>query len=376
MQNTLGACRPWNKKTNRYSKRNGNCARTFNSTTIGTTMTVAMVISKDRLEQEHALFNRLVIGLLDAGNQIIRVVPETETDELPYYEQSVSLAKRITTPMPISRLLRSERKEKLIEQFEKNEVKMIVGFGKDAMQVAIDVGKAIDVPIMCEVVSMRDTKAIKKSSPIWRWLAATPSIEKEIERRVGTERVALVPLGVTGYSNEENRDVSKKNCIVVLDASGNAKQTRAVLESLRSNSNVHIFLELLGKHEHRIWKIIRQLEMQHCVTCLLDTSELRTLIMHCDLLVIPNNTMPIRSILLEAMLQRVPVVCTELPGFDMLIDKETALIVRNDWKSAIATLLDPGSEASAIGDNGAELIKEKYASATQIAAFEAAFTLI
>ena len=47
-------------------------------------MTVAMVISKDRLEQEHAMFNRLVVGLLDAGNQVIRVVPETETDELPY----------------------------------------------------------------------------------------------------------------------------------------------------------------------------------------------------------------------------------------------------------------------------------------------------
>ena len=339
-------------------------------------MTVAMVISKDRLEQEHAMFNRLVVGLLDAGNQVIRVVPETETDELPYYEQSVSLAKRIATPMPISRLLRSERKETLIEQFEKNEVKMIVGFGKDAIQVAMDVGKAIDVPIMCEVVSMRGAKAVKKKSPIWRWLAATPSIEKEIERRVGIERVALVPLGVTGYSNEENIDISKKNCIVVLDASGNAKQTRAVLESLRSNSNVHIFLELIGKHEHRIWKIVQQLEMHHCVTCLRDTSELRTLIMHCDLLVIPNNTMPLRSILLEAMLQRVPVVCTALPGFDMLIDEETAIVVRNDWKSAIDTLLDSGPEASAIGDNGAALIKEKYASATQIAAFEAAFTLI
>ena len=76
------------------------------------------------------------------------------------------------------------------------------------------------------------------------------------------------------------------------------------------------------------------------------------------------------------MLQRVPVVCTALPGFDMLINEETAIVVRNDWKSAIDTLLDSGPEASAIGDNGATLIKEKYASTTQIAALEAAFTLI
>ena len=45
----------------------------------------------------------------------------------------------------------------------------------------MDVGKAIDVPIMCEVVSMRGAKAVKKKSPIWRWLAATPSIEKKLK---------------------------------------------------------------------------------------------------------------------------------------------------------------------------------------------------
>lgn len=47
-------------------------------------MTVAMLMSKDRLEQEHAMFNRLVVGLLDNGNQVIRVVPEVETVSMPF----------------------------------------------------------------------------------------------------------------------------------------------------------------------------------------------------------------------------------------------------------------------------------------------------
>ena len=342
-------------------------------------MTVALLFSKDRLKQEHAMFNRLVIGLLDTGNQIIRVVPETESDEIPFYEQSVFLAKRIVTPMPISRLLRSQRKEKLAEQFEKNGVSTIVGFGKDAMQVAIDVGTIMDIPIMCEVVSMKDTKAVKKRSPIWRWLAATPSIEKEIERRVGIDRVALVPLGATCHSYEEQVKTTKKKCIIVLDASGNRKQTFEVLKAIQANqetSQVHVFLEMLGKQDQRIWKIVQQLAMQECVTCLRDTSELRTLIMHCDLLVLPNKTMPIRSILLEAMLHKIPVICTELQGFDMLIDEETAIVVPEDWKTAITAMLDSDSSSSTIGENGAELVTKKYGSATQIAAFEAAFTLI
>ena len=338
-------------------------------------MTVAMIMSKDYLEQEHAMLHRLVVGLLDEGIQVIRVVPESETESLPSYETTVTFAKRIETPMPVSRMLRNKRREDIEELFTKHDVSTIVGYGKDAMKLALDVAHNLEVRVMCEVVSMKDAMRVKKKLPIWRWLAATPSIEQEIARRVGVERVALVPLGVTNHNSKTKDCDAHHTCVVVLDAAGDVKNTNEILESLTLFPNIHIFLELAGKHQQRIWKQIRKLEMHDRVTCLRDVSALRQLVVHADLVVLPSATMPVRTVLLEAMLRGVPILATQMQGFDMLIDEETAIIVQGSWENGLSILLDDPSIGHRIGALGSTLIAQKYGSAVQIAAFEAACTL-
>ena len=76
------------------------------------------------------------------------------------------------------------------------------------------------------------------------------------------------------------------------------------------------------------------------------------------------------------MLASIPIIATTIEGFDMLIDEETAIIVDEDWSNAIDHILQDSQFASRIGDAGANLITEQYASSAQIAAFEASFTLI
>ena len=338
-------------------------------------MTVAMIMSKDRLEQEHAMFDRLVVGLLDDGDQVIRVVPESETESLPSYETTVTFAKCIETPMPVSRMLRKKRCDNIEELFTKHEVSTIVGYGKDAMKLALDVAGNLDARVMCEVASMKDAMSVKKKKPICRWLAATPSIEQEIARRVGIERAALVPLGVTNHNSKTKDYDAHHTCVVVLDAASNSKNTYEILESLTLFPNIHVFLELAGKHQQRVWKQIRQLKMHDRVTCLRDASALRSLVAQADLVVLPSATMPIRTVLLEAMLNGVPILATQMQGFDMLIDEETAIIAHDSWENGLSILLDDPSISHRIGALGSELIAKKYGSAVQIAAFEAACTL-
>lgn len=341
-------------------------------------MNILMIMSSDRLNQEHAMLNRIVVGLVDEGHQIIRVVPATDNDEISPHEKAVSLTKRITSPMPVSWLLRKTRSEDIARRLEKISIDAIVAFGKDGIQVALGLSPLLDAPVLKEVISMHEAKRVRTSSSILRWLAATPSIERTIARRVGDDRVSLVPIAAAtshNVSHVNNSNKASSRCISVLDAAANPKTTRLILESLKNIQDVHLFMELTGRHQHVIWKHIEQLEMLDRVTCLRDMASLRPLILETDLLLLPSERMPVRTIVLEAMLHSIPVVATSIEGFDMLVDIETAIITNGSWDQSIQQGLDP-TIAKRIGEAGRRLVEEQYPSSVQIAAFESVFTLI
>lgn len=339
-------------------------------------MNIVMVMSMDRLEQEHAMLNRIVVGLVNDGYQIVRIVPSTPHDVISPYEKAVSLAKRVTTPMPVSWLLRKTRSEDIAQRLEKIDVNAIIAFGKDALQVALDLSKRIDVPVLKEVITMQEAKRVRKSSPICRWFAATPSIEQTIASRVGENRTSLVPIATATSHAHHHSDSANNRCVVVLDASTHPKATKDILDAMKKEKDLHVFLELTGKNQHAIWKYIKELDMLDRATCLRDMASLRSLVVESDLLVLPSPTMPVRTLVLEAMLASIPVVATTIEGFDMLIDEETAIIANGSWSEAIQRGLYDAPLRKRIGESGRRLVEEQYPSSAQIAAFEVAFTLI
>ena len=343
-------------------------------------MTISIIMSKDRLEQEHAMLNRLAVGLMDDGTQVIQVVPTHSMIELTPYEQSVTLAERTHVPMPVSRLLRKARRDEIVNTLKKANTTIIAAFGKHATQLALDVAPILDVSVLSEVVSMKDANKTKSSSKIWRWFAATPSIERAIAKRVGQERTALVPLGVAAHDfNEGNKDTPTSNgefCLTILDAASEPKATRAILESLSNEQGIHVFMELRGRHQHRIWRSVQELEMLDRVTCLRDVGELRLLVAQTNLIVLSSHKMTVRTVFLEAMRCGVPVICQDIAGFDMLVDEETALVVKGDWREPLHRILHDPDLAARIGTAASELVSTHYGSAAQIEAFEAAFSLI
>ena len=112
------------------------------------------------------------------------------------------------------------------------------------------------------------------------------------------------------------------------------------------------------------------------VTCLRNVGELRSLISQTSLIILPSRKMPVRTVFLEAMRCGVPIVSPEIKGFDMLVDEETALIVDGDWNEPIHRIIQNPDIGLRIGAAGSELVATHYGSATQIEAFEAAFSLI
>ena len=61
-------------------------------------MNIVMIMSKDRLDQEHAMLNRIVVGLANDGHQIIRIVPFTPNENTSPYELSLIHISEPTRP--------------------------------------------------------------------------------------------------------------------------------------------------------------------------------------------------------------------------------------------------------------------------------------
>jgi hypothetical protein len=335
---------------------------------------IAMFISKNRLEQEHGMLNRLAVGLMNEGEQVTRVLPHFEGDTPPDFEKAVSLIPKFHTQFSLPFLQRNEIILTLSNALKKAKITSIVAFGHETLQLSIAVASILQVPIYQEIISMLEAKRVKKNTPVTRWIGATPSIERAITERVGEGRSALMPLGVATIGEHIASDCNPTTFIAILQASDDPKSTTKLLHALKAYPNTHIFLELDGKNDHKIWSAVEEANLLERTTCLQNIAALRSLIIETDLVILPSSQMPVRTVLLEAMACGVPVLANKIAGFDMLIDGETALIATGSWEGPLKTILGDHDLRSRLSLAATSLVATNYGSAAQINAFQAAVT--
>lgn len=333
-----------------------------------------MFMSKNRLKQEHGMLNRFAVGLMNEGEQVTRVLPHFNGDTPPDYEQAVSLIPKFHTQFSLPFLQRKEIIATLSTALKKAKVTSIVAFGNETLQLSIATASILKIPIYQEIISMREAKRVRKNTPVTRWLGATPSMERAITERVGEDRSAFMPLGVATIGERIPSDSSPTTFVIILQASDAPKSTIKLLEALKAYPNTHVFLELDGKKDHKIWSAVKETNALGRTTCLQNIAALRSLIVETDLLILPASNMPMRTVLLEAMVRGVPVLANNIDGFDMLIDGETALIAPGTWEGPLKTILEDHDLRSRLSHAATSLVATHYGSAAQIAALQAAVT--
>lgn len=334
-----------------------------------------MLMSSDRLQEEHGMLNRLAVGLMNDGVQVTRVIPPFSKDTPPEYERSVSIIPIIHTQFPVPYLQRKVLHEKLCASLKKQKTTSIVCFGKDAGRIGSSIAPLLDIPLYQEIITMREAKRVNKNAPVTRWLGATPSLERAMIERVGEDRAAFMPLGVGRIPIQEERADSQTACVVLLNASDEPKSTINALQAIVAHPDLHVFLELDGKKDHKIWSAVAEANLLDRTTCLQNVASLRSLIVETDVVLLPSSTMPMRTVLLEAMESGVPVLATKIDGFDMLIDGETALFASDSWDKSLHTILRDHDLRDRLREAATTLVATNYGSAAQIAALQAAVTL-
>ena len=337
-------------------------------------MKLAMVMSQKRLAEEYGMLNRLAVGLLNDHANIIRVIPKNKNEAFDEHENAVSIAQRFEVEMPTAWMNRRNRKNIFAEQLDELGINVIAAFGKDALQLALDVKRKIDCVVMSEITSMPEASSVRKREIIDKWFSPSASMERVVASKVGQHRSALVPFGVSKIKQIPKSNNEQK-CAVILAADMQLANTTNLLKALKQFKDLHIFIELLGKKQHKIWRVLKTLDMLNQVTCLRNMAQVRPLIIEADLALIPAANMPMRSILLETMGSGTPIVSVKVDGLDMLIEEETALIVNHNWSKPLTRILEEPKCAQHIGNNGHKLVISKYGSDLQIKAFKEAASL-
>jgi len=302
------------------------------------------------------------------------VIPPFFKDVPPEYERFVSIIPRIHTQFPIPYLQRKVLHEKLCTSLDKQKTTSIVCFGKEAAKIGACIAPLLDVPFYQEIITMHEAKRVKKNALVTRWLGATPSIERAMIERVGEDRAAFMPLGICPIPAQGERTDSQTTCVLLLNASDDPKSTINALQAIVAHPELHIFLELDGKKDHKIWSAVAKANLLERTTCLRNVASLRSLIMETDVVLLPSSTMPMRTVLLEAMECGVPILSTKVEGFDMLVDGETALFASESWDKPLDSILQDHDLRDRLRRAATTLVATNYGSAAQIAALQAAVT--
>ncbi len=326
------------------------------------------------------MLNRFCVGLMAEGMQLTRIVPESLADDtLDEGEKRIALATRIETPMDVLPWMRRTRAARLAEIMDRNLPNVIYAVGETAWQVAMDLGKCIDRPVLLDLHSIEQVRLVptpRDDSPVAGYIVPTRPIAEALQRRVPAELISVVHIGVA-LPAELHQPQRCPDQIPVAAIIGNCREKQAyrtLLEGIKlvvpHIPDLQVLLELRGPLEHDVWRECDRLELLNRISSIADASHYRTLLTGCDLLLMPERTGQVRSIVLEAMAFGLPIVTNAHPALDFLIDGQTAQFVQqltpHAWASAIQELLLNPDAARKLGLQARKLIATSYRSSDQV----------
>ncbi len=323
-------------------------------------MHIAMLIDPERLLAEYPMLNRLCIGMIDQGVRVTRIIPD---DPMPPAvlagEQRIALAPRFEVPMPVAPWLRRHRASRITVAMERQPPDLIYAIGDQATRLAMDLGHNLERPVVLDVWSSRVASRIprgKSARPLAACVAATEPLLNLAAQRFDEHHVHLVPMGIPMSSTSgpgaqlPNAGVSCPGMtpIAVMGTAHNdIPAYRAMLGAVRrlldEYPDIHLFLELRGPRAHGIWQIVQQLDLLSHVSTLPDAQLYRALLTQTAVLLMPDPAGEVRTLMLEAMWQGVPIVTREDPYLDMLQEDVSALLCQagdiEQWTRQIKRLL-------------------------------------
>jgi hypothetical protein len=367
-------------------------------------MNVLIIADELFASRERSLLTRLEVGLADEGMQIAHAVPESVIENtagsaaelsgvfskvVPYASSSMSLTRRIVVRQMVEAL------RELPGDFEKIDVVHV--FGGGAWDLAHDIAEVFEAPLVVEVwrrgmgARARELFYIKRHAAATLFLVGEQGVERELNSSEpnaksksayaaarssagGTLPCRVVPWGVLSPAQHRQpaEGLGKRvpaNIMIIgsgrydprrgVDASTTYSPSwNSVLQGcaqlVHDGFDLMVYCDDLSARRANIWQQARKLNLLNRLSLISDLEGRRDLMLHGDVLVLPEWSGEQRSIVLEAMANGMITMAPREAACPMFDDHRTALLVPSGvagaWSTAIHEVLTQRALAISLAD--------------------------
>lgn len=224
---------------------------------------------------------------------------------------------------------------------------------------------------------------------VW-WNAADPALGAALSRVLaGTQaglRVASNAWGVHVPGEPHDPiDATRTGTLILWCGSGarGSKDVAPLLEGVRVRAQSPRGLMVLANEATAdrlgLWSLAQLMDLSSCLSVVPELTERWDLTLEADALVIPSADGEQHGFVLDAMAAGMPVVARADDLASHLVDRETALLVRDgdpvSWRTAVSEVLDMPERAVALGSSARQFVREKRLASGWVAGVVATYGL-
>ena len=320
------------------------------------------------INEEASTVRFYAVGLTD---EQVRVVPVTPigcqrprlsliTERLYFRSSKVSWWRR--TP------------RRLAEQLRELEVDLLHAMDGSIYPLARMLGAALEVPVICSCWSTAELAriALAGHDVSTVFVLPTPALAQRGRELLGEKTtIELVRPGVLGGSEEVAEPLADPESALCCLVIGDGKVDVDYLSLLRGVTMVRsrlpqlqLLLYAMGGDHHRLWQAASKLDLLGHVNLVDSAPQTRQLLVQADVLMVPQPLGAVRTVVLEAMAAKRPVIAAVDPMLDYLLEGKTARLIAeataDRWAEHFDQLVSMPRAFRSLGQSAAAYVKEHH----------------
>jgi glycosyltransferase involved in cell wall biosynthesis len=319
-------------------------------------MRIALIADRDFFTREHALLNRVTVGLMASGMQVALITANGRSGR-----RDGGLTARAQYPaarLPWSRHFYAKQvlRQLMAQPWGDAPADVIHAFGEESWGIAVALAEILGVPAVLEIWSadlVRRLPQRRQRAHIGAYTTASSRIADVLASHVSSDTVHVTPWGVLAPPDHEVQSIlpSVQDCVsaVVVGSGQSVESYDVVLGGLalarQECPQLIAFVSVPPGTGSRLHAVIRKQGLAEAVSLIPQAESARQLVLRSDLILAPESSGEHRSIMLEAMAAGRLVLAAPDHSVAYLVADKTAQLVppsTEAWCSALVdTILKP-----------------------------------
>lgn len=342
-------------------------------------MKAALLADPIWLMAEATTLKRLAVGLLDEGVQLVPIVPAAFDPD----EADLSVAAEVLRYEPSGwRIVRDWRIGRLAERLVELDVDVIHALSGSMERPAVRLGQELELPVITSVWSTAAAATLEAGEGVkiqytapTRAIADTARSGLDPSHTVKVVRPGVFPSGDEPIAPPLDDPDHPPSFLVI----GDGRLDEAYESLLQGMARIEkridgamFFFYAIGSEQHKLWRAAESLGLQERVSWVPVGAASRELLVQADVVVQPQASGTVRTIVLEAMRSGRPVIAAADGALDYLVEHRTARLLESpspgDWAEALLQVQTDRDGLVTLGTSAAKFVRDRHSASKFVGA--------